>query len=145
MVSPAVLERIQAAMFDKSLALSSIATSASAMMDALANGGSITDAIPKVLATGDIAGATGLAALQQQGARIGQAHRARGPVEQSNAEARLQLGDVLADRGLGHVQLDCGFREAAMGRYFPEGLDEVEAVHCFQFVNAVIRFSRVFT
>ncbi|KAG1373974.1 hypothetical protein G6F59_018453 [Rhizopus arrhizus] len=63
------------------------------------------------------------------GARIGQAHLARGALDQHRAKVCFQCTELLAEAGGRHVQVLGRFGEAAQFDDAPEGAHVVEGVH----------------
>jgi hypothetical protein len=68
-------------------------------------------------------------ARQKPLAGFGEAHRARGAVEQPHAEPRLELADRARDRGRRAAQAARGLGEAAAIRDLGEQGDAIEAIH----------------
>jgi hypothetical protein len=60
---------------------------------------------------------------------VGHLKAARRPLDQPNAETRLELGDAPAQRRLGHAKCSTRRRKAAMVDDLREGVEVVEVAH----------------
>src|SRR5438477_42928 len=62
-------------------------------------------------------------------ARVGEAHGARGAIEQAHAEPRFEIGHGAGDCGRRAVQPARGGREAALPGHLGKDLDVLDAIH----------------